>query len=125
MRVTIFLIFLFGLCACATVPRGACVGNRDALLECFDQLVDTNHDGNITTAELDAAFVAYASVFPTYPGFTENYNTSYIMNVCDADGDGVITTSVDWVHANACLTMYPIINYVCRLCYIAGFIPNK
>jgi len=106
------------------VPPGACPGDRESLLQCFDQLLDLNHDGNLTVTELDAGFANFTAILPSQTAFTDQYNSTFIMNACDIDQDGILSPA-DWSHADACLQWAPSVDYICRLCYIAGWVPSK
>jgi hypothetical protein len=124
MRFTvIFALFAFAVMALAvTVPPHVCPGERDNLLGCFSQLIDGDQDGNITVAELDFAF-GNLTCLPTNSEFTSLYNSTYVMNVCDVDSDGVLSMA-DWTADNACLKdNTPAIDYVCRMCYLCGYEP--
>lgn len=127
MRFIILLVFTLGLFMYAhtqtpTIPAGACPGLRDNLLDCFDQLIDTDHNGNITAAELDAAFIAHADCLPSNTTWTDTFNTAFVLAQCDTTGSGYLN-STDWNDPNACLTDPNSIEYVCRACYMCGYTP--
>lgn len=122
-----FLIFcVFGVVLVSTqtptVPAGVCPGQRDDLLDCFDQLIDTDHNGNITAAELDAAFIAHANCLPNNTDWTSTFNTAFVLERCDKTGSGYLNAT-DWTDPNACLTDPISIEYVCRACYMCGYSP--
>lgn len=120
MKVIIVCLTLVAVTLANQVPQHACKGGRDDLLPCFDELLDLDSDGNITTAELDAAFITYSDNIPSQPQWRDAFNTTKIMEYCDADTNGVLN-SLDWNHANACLKINTWVFYVCRLCYMAGY----
>ncbi len=72
--------------------------NRDLLLDCFSKHIDTNHDGNITRAEVEVI------VEPTF------------FSICDLNMDYVLNL-YDWNHPLACCRedpcVYKICNYTC------------
>lgn len=106
----------------AIVPPGACpVTSRDLLLGCFSDLIDNGGDGNITVAELDAFFNGTAlTCLPTNTEFTSNINSSYIMTLCDADMDGVLSMA-DFDSPNACMLSEESQFYICTACYVCGW----
>ena len=120
MKYLIVLVLLIGLSLAVTVPHGACPGERDNLLECFDQLIDTDHDGNITVAELDTMLGESCLSHIN----TEYHNSTFIMNACDTDANNMLNAA-DWNHADACLAQPEFIDFVCRACYVCGFEPAK
>jgi len=126
MKFLILLIFVFAFTMqqTPTVPAGVCPGPRDNLLACFDQLIDTDHNGNITAAELDAAFIAHADCMPSNTTWTDTFNTAFVLAQCDTTGSGYLN-STDWNDPNACLTDPNSIDFVCRLCYTCGYAPVK
>lgn len=75
--------------------------SRDALLDCFSKHVDTNHDGNITYAEVSAV--------------TEPFFFPY----CDINMDGVLNI-VDWnTPVSCCQEIDRLCIYkVCNECFI-------
>jgi len=112
MRIIFFLIIA------VIASAQACPGNRDDLLQCFDRLIDTNHDGDITSTELAQMFIDHRSCFPTQqPEYFEHYTPAFLMSQCDADGNGVLNV-LDWNHENACLKKRRLYNYVCNLCTV-------
>ena len=116
----IILLFALAKSQTPTVPAGVCPGDRDNLLPCFDQLIDTDHNGNITAAELDAAFIAHAACLPQNTEWTDTFNTAFVLAQCDKTGSGYLNAT-DWNDPDACLTDPATIDYVCRLCYTCGY----
>ena len=123
----------------ATADRIPCpAASRDDLLTCFDQLLDTNHDGNITVGEIDTFLAAQLAAFTADPEngscltrsarFFQTTNGTAIMTACDLNHDGVLTASADWALSNnnatsgvtVCATNNMIQDYVCRLCHMCG-----
>ena len=106
------------------VPHHACPGNRDDLLLCFHQLIDTDNNGNITLTELNAMLSNYADLLPNNTQFLEHYTANNILTMCDIDQDGILSAA-DWNHENACLRNYMARDYVCRYCHMADGMSKK
>jgi len=109
------ILFIFLVLTCVlSLP------DRDVLLVCFDQLVDTNHDGTITTTELNT-IISNTTCFNQGPHFQELVNGTVIMNMCDTNLDGVLTL-VDWNHSTkACGRTHTSIKYMYDQCIKCGW----
>lgn len=75
-----------------------CEFSCEQVVECVSEYVDTNSDGIITIAELDAARSRYsssaqqvASWFASW--FTDAVKSETIASNCDTNGDGRLTPS--------------------------------
>lgn len=90
-----------------TLCLGRCPVERDKLLECFERLVDYNHDNAITASEIDT-FLETTTMYRYLSG-------AKVLKMCDVTNDGVLTTA-DWTPPNACLQSPENINLMCKLC---------
>lgn len=83
--------------------------HRNALLDCFITLVDTNHNGSIDDAEI-STFVK---------------SSTPLLSICDTNHDGILDM-VDWNAETGCAYSQPIITRACNMCVRAGWSPlNK
>jgi len=71
--------------------------NRDLLLDCFSKHIDTNHDGNLTRAEVDVV------------------RKSSFFSFCDVNMDRVLNL-YDWNDPEGCCKFNPCISNVCEIC---------
>jgi len=117
------ILFLF-LLACASVTWGAippgCNNTRAAVLECIEQLLDSDHNGQITPVEVAVAL-------QTSFTFVPEWLTWQLVMRCDLNEDGVLTME-DW-NANpmnmTCLPTQNCINIACSVCVQNGFSQSK
>jgi len=93
--------------ALALTKCHALKGGRDALLDCFAKLVDTNHDNSIVPSETTAFF-------------KNEGRTTILFKMCDLNNDGKLT-SADWTAPNACATNQHSIFRTCYECERAGW----
>ena len=116
MKVFVFILILFAASYAVIVPAHICPGTRDSLLPCFNNLIDLDNDGKITTAELDTMYVSNAAMLSKYQG---RYSSSEIMRRCDTDSNGWLDI-VDWNSNKSCLLSEndKERDFVCRLCYM-------
>jgi Ca2+-binding EF-hand superfamily protein len=116
--VCFFFAIAFLSASAMVVPRGTCTGDRDALMGCFENVIDTDHDGKITLIELNNTITTHKDKFPNKSeAFLNRFTPAKIMQACDKDGNGYLDIN-DWNHADACLRRKSSIDYVCRLCYL-------
>lgn len=90
-----------------TLCLGRCPVERDKLLECFERLVDYNHDNAITASEIDS--------FLLNTPMNQRLTGTMILKMCDINKDGVLTIA-DWTPPEACLRSPEKINLMCKLC---------
>jgi len=118
--VLLALLFLAGQHAGLALTPG-CDARRDTVLECLQQLLDLNHDGQITAVEVN---VALNSVFTFVPDWL---TWQYVMR-CDFDGDGVLTRAeweVDNPYNATCLPTQNCLDIACIVCARNGFVQSK
>ena len=98
----------------------SCNNTRAAVLECVEQLLDLDHNGQITPVEVA---VALQTTFV----FVPEWLTWQLVMRCDLDEDGVLTID-DW-NANpmniTCLPTQNCINIACSVCTQNGFVQTK
>ena len=96
-----------------------CDGTRAAVFECIQQLLDLNHNGEITAAEASVA-LSRMTYLPS------NLNWEFVM-LCDMDEDGVLTIA-DWNENpsnRTCLPTPNCLNIACDTCVRNGFTQSK
>lgn len=98
---------------------------RDSLVQCLEQLVDADHDGNVTAVEIDAFFanqtaLGTGSCLPwNMTTYTAQINGTIIVQQCDTNQDGGLTAAAD----TSCLQTPMARDYLCRLCVRCGWTP--
>ena len=80
-----------------------CLGSRDLLIRCFQQLIDTNRDNILTIRELDEFLSNRAGECGVPAGVLAHLSGKLILNTCDLNGDGRLSM-IDWSQQHACLT---------------------
>jgi len=94
---------------------------RDDLLACLT-VVDTNEDGTLTAAEIDAYIAAHLECLPA--STTSNVNGSFIITQCDTDASGSLTM-LDWNAGGgvACFDLRSHQMTLCDFCTKCGAYP--
>jgi hypothetical protein len=112
------LLFLFGLASATTYA--SCNNSRAAVLECVEQLLDLDHNGQITPVEVA---VALRTTFT----FVPDWLTWQMVMRCDLNEDGVLTMD-DW-NVNpmnmTCLPTPNCLSIACSVCVQNGFVQSK
>lgn len=108
----IFLILCFSVGAFAVTGIECCdMIQRDKLLECFSELVDTNSDSILTPAELTTYFAAQNAPFPANM-------TARVMTSCDMNLDNQLTLD-DWTNSTGCCREEVTIKRTCYACFMS------
>lgn len=90
--------------------------DRDLLLGCLSQLIDTNHDDILNATEVNAFNNVCCS---TWPDTMMNAN-DYFEMTCDINHDGKLDMW-DWNHRHACCKNSMCMTYLCSFCYRHGW----
>lgn len=92
------------------------LADRDLLLGCFSQLIDTNHDNVLNSTEVNA--------FNNHCCSTWNSNmmtpNDYFQMACDINKDNLLDLS-DWNHRHACCRQEGCLTMLCAFCYEHGW----
>jgi hypothetical protein len=90
--------------------------NRDELLGCLSQLIDTNHDNILNATEINNFNNVCCSTWPN----TEMSPNDYFQMSCDMNHDGVLDL-YDWNHRHACGRGHYSMLKFCLFCYEHGW----
>lgn len=89
---------------------------RDDLLICLST-ADTNEDGTLTVAEMDAWIAAHSECIPG-----SMLSGTIITTLCDKDASGNLTMT-DWNDAASCITLRSRQMLLCQFCSKCGVYP--
>jgi hypothetical protein len=114
----VVLLLLIGFASGTTFA--GCNNTRAAVLECVEQLLDLDHNGQITPVEVA---VALRTTFT----FVPDWLTWQMVMRCDLNEDGVLSME-DWNINPTNITCLPTpncINIACSVCVQNGFSQTK
>lgn len=121
MYLLLLLLLVLASSPCASgLTFAGCNNTRAAVLECIEQLLDLDHNGQITPVE---AAVALRTTF----SFVPEWLTWQLIMRCDLNEDGVLSMD-DW-NANpvniTCLPTPNCLAIACSVCVQNGFAQTK